>query len=93
MKDFDPLLYMTRDQARRSDRFTQYALAAARQAMEESGLSGTIAPERLGVYVGSGIGGEIKMFSAAFRPLGNITVKTRLKKSYKAMQGVFAEIS
>lgn len=57
VKDFDPLLYMTRDQARRSDRFTQYALAAAKQAMEESGLSGTIAPERLGVYVGSGIGG------------------------------------
>ncbi len=45
------------------------------------------------IYVGSGSGGEIKMFSAAFRPLGNITVKTRLKKSYKAMQGVFAEIS
>lgn len=45
------------------------------------------------IYVGSGSSGEIKMFSAAFRPLGNITVKTRLKKSYKAMQGVFAEIS
>ena len=45
------------------------------------------------IYVGSGSGGEIKMFSAAFRPLGNITVKTRLKKSYKAMQCVFAEIS
>lgn len=41
--------------ARRTDRYTQYALAAAKQAMEDSGL--TIEPERLGVYVGSGIGG------------------------------------
>jgi len=57
VKDFDPLQYMTRDQARRNDLFTQYALAAAKQAVEESGVAGTVAPERLGVYVGSGIGG------------------------------------
>lgn len=43
--------------ARRSDRYCQFALAAAAQAMEDSGLEGKIAPERLGVYVGSGIGG------------------------------------
>lgn len=41
--------------ARRSDRFTQFALAAAQQAMNDSGLS--IEPERLGVYIGSGVGG------------------------------------
>lgn len=45
--------------ARRSDLYCQYALAAARQAIEQSGIrSGeNIAPERLGVYIGSGIGG------------------------------------
>lgn len=43
--------------ARRSDRYCQFALAAAAQAMKDSDLEGKIAPERLGVYVGSGIGG------------------------------------
>ncbi|MBO4402974.1 MAG: beta-ketoacyl-[acyl-carrier-protein] synthase II, partial [Bacteroidales bacterium] len=40
---------------RRSDRYAQFALAAASQAMKESALE--IEPERLGVYVGSGTGG------------------------------------
>jgi len=40
---------------RRSDLFTQYALVAAKQAMEDSKLD--MDPERLGVYVGSGVGG------------------------------------
>ncbi|HZS58282.1 MAG TPA: beta-ketoacyl-ACP synthase II [Gemmatimonadaceae bacterium] len=62
VKGFDPLLYMDRKEAKRSDLYTQYALAASVQAMRDSGLStnGTghsIAPERIGVIVGSGIGG------------------------------------
>lgn len=48
-----------KDMARRADLFTQYAMAASQQAMEDSQLS--IEPERLGVYIGSGIGG-IKTF-------------------------------
>lgn len=43
--------------ARHMDLYTQYALAAARQAAADSGIEGTVAPERLGVYLGSGIGG------------------------------------
>jgi len=39
------------------DLFSQYAMAAAKQAAEDSGIGGTVDPERLGVYVGSGIGG------------------------------------
>lgn len=55
--DFDPANYgIERAQSKRMDRYAQYALAAAIQAMEDSGLK-DIAPERLGVYVGSGIGG------------------------------------
>lgn len=57
VKDFDPGLYMEKTELRKTDRFVQYAMAAAVQAMEDSGLDGKIAPERLGVYVGSGIGG------------------------------------
>ena len=56
VKNFDPSLYMDKNEIRRSDRYTHYAVAAASQAMEDSKLS-DIEPERLGVYVGSGIGG------------------------------------
>lgn len=59
VKDFDPGLYLEKPEIRKTDLFTQYALAAAIQAMTDSGLStgDNIASERLGVYVGSGIGG------------------------------------
>lgn len=57
VKDFNPLLYMEKPQVRKTDLFTQYALAAADQAMQDSGIVGKVAPERLGVYVGSGVGG------------------------------------
>ena len=57
VKDFDPLTYMEKSETLRSDRFAQYAMGAAVQAVEESGVVGTVAPERLAVYFGSGIGG------------------------------------
>ncbi|MBO7093548.1 MAG: beta-ketoacyl-ACP synthase II, partial [Spirochaetia bacterium] len=57
VKDFDPNLYMEKAELRKSDLFTQYGVAAAYQAIQDSGILGNIAPERFGVYVGSGIGG------------------------------------
>ncbi|MDR2515093.1 MAG: beta-ketoacyl-ACP synthase II [Christensenellaceae bacterium] len=58
VKDFDPDLFgMPPKRSRHLDLFAQYALAAAKQAAEDSGICGAVAPERLGVYVGSGIGG------------------------------------
>ncbi|MGI6175944.1 MAG: beta-ketoacyl-ACP synthase II [Christensenellales bacterium] len=58
VKDFSPEAYGIEGRtARRMDAFTQYAVAAARQAMDQSRLSGAVAPDRLGVYVGSGVGG------------------------------------
>lgn len=60
VQGFDPIAHgLTAGDARRSDRYSQFAVAAAIQAMEQSGLvSGeNIDPARLGVYVGSGIGG------------------------------------
>ena len=57
VKDFDPLQYMEKSETLRSDRFAQYAVGAAVQAVEESGVIGTLPPERVAVYFGSGIGG------------------------------------
>ncbi|ANS76206.1 beta-ketoacyl-[acyl-carrier-protein] synthase II [Paenibacillus yonginensis] len=56
--DFDPKALFGVKEARRMDRFCQFALAAAIQAVEDSGLDlEAIDHERMGVYVGSGIGG------------------------------------
>ena len=59
VKDFDPAAFgMDVPTARKLDLYTQYALAAAKQAVEDSGIAESgLAPERFGVYVGSGIGG------------------------------------
>ena len=58
VKDFDPERYgIAKGDTRRMDLYTQYAMAAAAQAVEDSGILGTVEPERLGTYVGSGIGG------------------------------------
>ena len=59
VKDFDPLLYMDKNEARKQDAFSRYAVAASAQAMQDSGLeSGSnIDPFRLGVYIGTGTGG------------------------------------
>lgn len=69
IKDFNPEEYgMDKPFIRKQDRFTQYGMAAAFQAMNDSGLvtegeGANIDPFRLGVYVGSGIGG----FEVQFR--------------------------
>ena len=60
VKDFNPEADgLERNDIRRNDMFCIYAMAAANQAMKDSGLKSgeNIEPERLGVYIGSGIGG------------------------------------
>lgn len=57
VKDFDPMQYMDKSETLRSDKYAQYAMGAAVQAVEESGVIGTLPPERVAVYFGSGIGG------------------------------------
>src|SRR3954451_17347730 len=59
VKGFNPLDYMERKEAKRADQYTQYAVAGARQAMENAGLveRNGMDPDRIGVIVGSGIGG------------------------------------
>ncbi len=58
VKDFDAVKYMTPKQDKRLDRFVKFAIAAAKIAVEDSGLDlEVITRERAGVYIGSGIGG------------------------------------
>ena len=57
VRDFDPKLYMEKPQILHSDLYAQLAMAAAVQAMEDSGIAGTVPGERMGVYIGTGIGG------------------------------------
>lgn len=58
VKKFDPNSYMSSKQAKRMDRFSQFAVAAALMALEDSKLKINSENERLvGVYIGSGVGG------------------------------------
>ncbi len=66
VKDFDPLKYMEKSEARKQDLFSQYAVAAAVQAMEDAKITEeNMDTERLGVYVGSGTGGMDTFFEEA----------------------------
>ena len=58
VKDFDPLLFIEKKEARKMGRFIHLAIAASDEAMKQSGL--VVTPEisdRFGVHIGSGIGG------------------------------------
>jgi 3-oxoacyl-[acyl-carrier-protein] synthase II len=59
VKGFDPVAALGRVEANHNDRNVQFAMVASDEAIKDSGLSasGAIEPERLGVYVGSGVGG------------------------------------
>lgn len=63
VKDFDPTKYIEKKELRKTDLFCQYAIAAACQAVEDSGIIGTVEDEKLGVYVGSGTGGMHTFFT------------------------------
>lgn len=59
--DFDPVAWMPPKAARQLDRFSQFGLVAGRLALEDAGLApgvaGAAAPERIGIYLGSALGG------------------------------------
>lgn len=58
IKDFDPHDYMDKKEARRMDRFTHYAIAASKQALEDSEIDlKKVDVNRFGVTLGSGVGG------------------------------------
>ena len=62
VKDFDPEKYMDKKSIKRNDLFAVYAMAAAKEAMADSGIDmNKETAERVGVIVGSGVGGLITM--------------------------------
>lgn len=73
VKDFEPKNYMDAKVARRMERFSQLAVAAAREAIEDSGIDlDSIDRDRFGVIAGSGIGaiGEIEKETNILRDKG-----------------------
>ncbi|MCQ6280968.1 beta-ketoacyl-ACP synthase II [Bacillus sp. EB600] len=81
VKDFDPEAFMDRKDARKMDRFTQFAVAAAKMAAKDANL--TITEEnaaRVGVWIGSGIGG-METFEQQF--------ETFLKRGYRRVSPFF----
>ena len=57
VKNFDPTRYMDRKDARRTDRFAQFAVAAASQALTDGKVDVAKEPERIGVSIATGVGG------------------------------------
>ena len=57
VKDFEPEKYFEKREAKKLDLYCQYAIAAAQQAVDDSGILGKIDENRFGVYIGAGIGG------------------------------------
>ncbi len=57
VKDFNPKEYLEVNDILRTDRYAQFAVAAAQQAVEESGIEGIVDPEHFSVIFGTGIGG------------------------------------
>ena len=65
VKDFDPTAVLDRKDIRRTDRYIQFALVCARQALGQAGLPGRLDDEtaaRTGVFMGSGLGGVSTLF-------------------------------
>ena len=68
VRDFDAGEFMDPKEARRNDRYTHFAVAASKLALQDGGLDcSTPDPERFGVLVGSGIGGMNTIQEQSFR--------------------------
>src|SRR5690606_40733950 len=68
VKDFDPVALFGAREARRMDRFTQFALAAALEALDDSGLTiNESNAARVGAIIGSGIGGVGTLIEEAYK--------------------------
>lgn len=68
VKDFNALDYLDRKEVRRTERFIHFAVAAARQAIDDSGLDVASMPDDVGIVIGSGSGG-LQVMEDQFRVL------------------------
>ncbi|OZI12529.1 beta-ketoacyl-[acyl-carrier-protein] synthase II [Bacillaceae bacterium SAS-127] len=81
INDFDPEQFMDKKEARKMDRFTQFAVVAAKMAVKDADLTiDETNAERIGVWVGSGIGG-METFENQF--------KTFLERGYRRVSPFF----
>ena len=92
VKDFDPTDWIDRKAARRMDRFTHLILAAARQAVSDSGLEIEPEAERIGAAIATGIGG-LRSFQECYTvlvergPTGSIRSRSRRSSPTSAPAG------
>ncbi|WP_338753554.1 beta-ketoacyl-ACP synthase II [Bacillus sp. FJAT-52991] len=81
INDFDPEQFMDKKEARKMDRFTQFAVVAAKMAVKDADLTiDETNAKRIGVWVGSGIGG-METFESQF--------KTFLERGYRRVSPFF----
>ena len=81
VKDFDPSAFMEKKDARKMDRFTQFAVAASIMAVKDAGLEiNEEISDRIGVWIGSGIGG-METFETQYQNF--------LKKGYRRVSPFF----
>lgn len=81
VKEFEPTAFMEKKDARKMDRFTQFAVAASLMAVKDAGLEiNEENSERIGVWIGSGIGG-METFENQF--------ETFLNKGYRRVSPFF----
>ena len=57
VKDFDPSKFLDVNEVLRTDRYTQLAMGAAEEALNDSDIKGNVDPDRISVILGTGIGG------------------------------------
>lgn len=74
VKQFDPSSFLSTKYIDQTDRFTQLALHAAQQAVEDAGDLDHYSPQRLAVVMGSGMGGFATFESSAFRKFQNRSI-------------------
>ena len=67
VKGFDPKEYLEVNEVLRTDRYAQFAVAAAQQAVDESGVEGTVMPERFAVIFGTVLAASV--LSSLFVPM------------------------
>ena len=82
VKDFDITQYLSAKEARRMDTFIHYGMAAGIQAVRDAGLDREGAPnaERIGVTIGSGIGG-LPLIEETQRRISSPAARARFRRS------------
>ena len=67
VKDFDPLAVIEKRELRRMDGFTAFAVYAAQEAVDDSGIMGAVNPQRIGTIIGNGIQRSILRLNLRYR--------------------------